>query len=46
VVLSYYDDLSETRIAELLGISVGTVRSQLSKALAQLRVALDDREAP
>lgn len=42
VVLRYYDDLSEPRMAELLGIGVGTVKSQLSRALDQLRAALDD----
>lgn len=37
IVLRYYDDLSEARIAEVLGISVGTVKSTLSRALEQLR---------
>lgn len=38
VVLRYYDDLSESDTARVLGISVGTVKSQASKALAALRV--------
>ena len=38
VVLRYFDDLSEAATAEALGCSVGTVKSQTSKALAPLRV--------
>jgi RNA polymerase sigma-70 factor (sigma-E family) len=38
VVLRYAEDLSEQQVAELLGCSVGTVKSQASKALAKLRV--------
>jgi RNA polymerase sigma-70 factor (sigma-E family) len=37
VVLRYHQDLSEAQVAELLGISVGTVKSQAAKALASLR---------
>jgi RNA polymerase sigma-70 factor (sigma-E family) len=40
VVLRFYDDLPEARIAEVLGISTGTVKSQLSRALEQLRADL------
>ncbi|NBE95812.1 SigE family RNA polymerase sigma factor [Nonomuraea sp. KC401] len=40
VVLRYWEDLSETQTAELLGCSVGTVKSQASKAMAKLRAAL------
>jgi RNA polymerase sigma-70 factor (sigma-E family) len=38
VVLRYFDDLSEGDTARILGISVGTVKSQASKALSALRV--------
>ena len=37
VVLRYFDDLSENEVAELLGVSPGTVKSTASRAVAQLR---------
>jgi RNA polymerase sigma-70 factor (sigma-E family) len=37
VVLRYYEELSEAEIADMLGISPGTVKSQASRALASLR---------
>jgi RNA polymerase sigma-70 factor (sigma-E family) len=37
LVLRYFDDLSEARTAEILGVSVGTVKSQASVALRRLR---------
>jgi RNA polymerase sigma-70 factor (sigma-E family) len=38
LVLRYFEDLSETQVAEILGCSVGTVRSQTHKAVVRLRV--------
>jgi RNA polymerase sigma-70 factor (sigma-E family) len=38
LVLRFFDDLTEREAAELLGVSVGTVKSQTAKALARLRV--------
>ncbi len=38
VVLRYFEDLTEAETARLLGCSVGTVKSQMSKALAKLRI--------
>jgi RNA polymerase sigma-70 factor (sigma-E family) len=41
LVLRYWEDLSENETAELLGCSVGTVKSQASRALTRLRSRLD-----
>jgi RNA polymerase sigma-70 factor, ECF subfamily len=37
LVLRFYEDLTEPQIAQVLGCSVGTVKSQLSRGLARLR---------
>jgi RNA polymerase sigma-70 factor (sigma-E family) len=37
VVLRYAEDLSEHQVAELLGLSVGTVKTHASRGLARLR---------
>src|SRR3954452_17219778 len=41
VVLRYYEDMSEAQTAETMGVSVGTVKSAVSRALGKLR---DDPE--
>ncbi len=45
IVLRYLDDRSDEQVADLLDISVGTVKSQASRALARLRQALPGRAA-
>jgi len=37
LVLRYFDDLTETETARVLGCSVGTVKSQHARAMARLR---------
>jgi len=41
VVLRFYEDRSIGEIADVLGCSVGTVKSQLSRALGQLALLLE-----
>lgn len=43
VVLRYYEQLSEKEAAEALGVSVGTIKSQSSRALDTLRGQLGSR---
>lgn len=45
IVLRYFDDLTETQTADLLRISVGTVKSQARDALARLRALVPDLDA-
>jgi RNA polymerase sigma-70 factor (sigma-E family) len=40
MVLRFYEDLSEREIADVLGVTTGTVKSTAHKALANLRKAL------
>ena len=42
VVLRFYEDLTERETAELLGVSIGTVKSQARDALARLRTVLPE----
>ncbi len=41
VALRYYADQTDAEIAELLGCRVSTVRSQIARALAKLRIEID-----
>jgi len=45
IVLRHYEDLSERQVAEVLGCSLGTVKSHNSRALRRLRELLDERIA-
>ena len=46
VVLRYYEDLSEAETAAAMGVSVGTVKSATSRALAKLRETSGLRDDP
>jgi RNA polymerase sigma-70 factor (sigma-E family) len=46
VVLRYFADLDDAAIADSMGCSVATVRSQISRALASLRVSSVDAATP
>ena len=41
VFLTYWEDLAPAQVADLLGVSDGTVRKQLARARDQLRRILD-----
>jgi RNA polymerase sigma-70 factor (sigma-E family) len=43
VVLRYYEDLSEAQTAAMLGIAIGTVKSQTAKGLARLASIMEER---
>ena len=44
LVLRYFEDLSEQQVADVLGLSVGTVKSQAHRGLARLREVFGDLE--
>ncbi|WP_344978806.1 SigE family RNA polymerase sigma factor [Streptosporangium fragile] len=46
LVLRYYEDLPEAEVAEILGCSVGTVRSTTHRSLARLRVLAPELREP
>ena len=46
LVLRYFDDLNQAEIADLLGCSVGTVKSQISRGLARLREETAGHDEP
>jgi len=45
VVLRYFDDMSVEAVADVMGCSVGTVKSQSAKGLSKLREALQATQA-
>jgi RNA polymerase sigma-70 factor (sigma-E family) len=38
VMLRYYDDMTEAEVAEVLGVSLGTAKSTVARAVAKLRI--------
>jgi RNA polymerase sigma-70 factor (sigma-E family) len=41
VMLRYYEDMTEAEVAEVLGVSLGTVKSTVSRAVAKLRTDVE-----
>jgi RNA polymerase sigma-70 factor (sigma-E family) len=46
LVLRYFEDLSEAETAQMLGCSLGTVKSQAARGLARLREAASSQSRP
>ena len=46
LVLRYFEDLPEAQVADLLGCSVGTVKTHTSRAIRRLRELLGDELVP
>ena len=46
LVLRYFEDLPEAQVAELLGCSVGTVKTHSSRGIRRLRELLGDKLVP
>lgn len=44
IVLRYFEDLTEAQTAETLGVSIGTVKSSVSRGLGRLRLLIDHQE--
>jgi RNA polymerase sigma-70 factor (sigma-E family) len=44
LVLRYYEDLTEAEVADVLGVSLGTVKSSAHRGLAKLRAELGPAE--
>ena len=38
ILLRFYDDMTEAEVAEVLGVSLGTVKSTVARAVAKLRI--------
>jgi RNA polymerase sigma-70 factor (sigma-E family) len=45
LILRYFDDLSEQQTAQALGVSVGTVKTTASRAIARLRTTIPALDA-
>jgi RNA polymerase sigma-70 factor (ECF subfamily) len=45
LLLGYFEGLSSSEIAEVIGVPIGTVKSRVAAALSALRVALSDSVA-
>jgi RNA polymerase sigma factor (sigma-70 family) len=45
LLLRYYEDLPQAQVANILGISEGTVKSQTAKGLSQLAAVLAETKS-